>query len=100
MKAFWLPSKTPEAAALLGKPNQATHCPASGRPLRLKELVPVRFTRVPEGEPGFARDPVTRDTLANSDHLVVLRPTGVCMLPPRAAWLASLTPVHHLACGA
>ena len=80
MKAFWLPSKTPEAAALLDKPDLATHCPASGKPLRLKELVPVRFTRVPEGEPGFARDPVTRDTLANCDHLVVLRPTGVFLM--------------------
>ena len=83
MKAFWLPSKTPEAAALAG---QAGSWPrllpsVSGKKLRLKELVtPVRFTRVGEDEPGFALDPVTRDTLANSDKLVVLRPTGASPL--------------------
>ena len=76
MKAFWLPSKTPESAARLDRPDMATVCPASGKRLRLKDLTPVRFLRCPEGEPGFARDPISRDTLSNTDELVVLRPTG------------------------
>ena len=76
MKAFWLPSKTPESAAMLDKPDMNTFCPASGKKLRLKDLTPVRFMRSPEDQPGFARDPISRDTLSNTDRLVVLRPTG------------------------
>ena len=76
MKAFWLPSKTPESAALLDKPGMTTYCPASGKKLRLKDLTPVRFLRCPEDQPGFARDPISRDTLSNTDKLVLLRPTG------------------------
>lgn len=45
MKAFWLPSKTPEARALLDKPDMSTYCPASGKKLTLKQLLPVKFTR-------------------------------------------------------
>lgn len=32
MRAFWLPSKTPEAKALLERPSMETLCPASGAP--------------------------------------------------------------------
>ena len=45
MKAFWLPSKAPEAKALLEKPDMATVCPASGKKLTLKQLVAIKFTR-------------------------------------------------------
>ena len=76
MRAFWLPSKTPEAKALLGRPDMDTYCPASGKKLRLKDLFPVRLTRVPEGQSGFSMDPVTRDTFTNASHLVLLKPTG------------------------
>lgn len=51
MKAFWLPSKTPEAASKVVKPSSDALCPATGKKLRLKDLVPVRFTRVPGDEP-------------------------------------------------
>lgn len=76
MRAFWLPSKTPEAKALLGRPDMETYCPASGKKLRLKDLTPVRLTRVPEGQSGFAMDPVTKDTFTNASRLVLLKPTG------------------------
>lgn len=76
MKAFWLPSKTPEANILVDKPDMSTVCPASGKKLRLKDLIPVRFMRVPEAEDGYAMDPVTKDTFSNASRLVVLKATG------------------------
>ena len=76
MKAFWLPSKTPEARQLLERPEVETLCPASGKKLRLKDLITVNFTHVGEGESGYAMDPVTRDTFTNASRLVVLKSTG------------------------
>ena len=76
MKAFWMPSKTPEAQRLLEKPDMNTYCPASGKKLRLKDLIPIRFTRCAEDEEGFAKDPVTKDTFTNANRLVVLKCTG------------------------
>lgn len=76
MRAFWLPSKTPEARVVLGKPSLEALCPASGKPLRLKDLAPVKFTPVPDGGPTEYMDPVTRDPFTNASRLVVLKPTG------------------------
>ena len=81
MKAFWLPSKTPEARAALEKPSLDTICPATGKKLRLKDLITVNFTRLPEGEGGFAMDPVTKDTLSNANKLAVIKPTGQSLYP-------------------
>ncbi len=71
-----MPSMAPEAAQLMDKPDMNTYCPASGKKLRLKDLIPVRFTRVPEVESGYAMDPVTRDNFTNASQLVLLKPTG------------------------
>ena len=76
MRAFWVPSQTPEARAAAEKPDSNTYCPASGKRLRLKDLSPVRFTRVPEGDTGLYMDPITKDTFTNADTLVLLKPTG------------------------
>ena len=76
MRAFWMPSKTPEAQRLLEKPDMNTYCPASGKKLRLKDLIPIRFMRCAEDEEGFAKDPVTKDTFTNANRLVVLKGTG------------------------
>lgn len=53
LNAFWVPSKAPEGARGAGeRPDaSATVCPASGKRLRLKDLVAVKFTQVPGGEP-------------------------------------------------
>lgn len=81
MKAFWMPSKTPEAEASQGQaPDMHTACPASGKRLRLKDLVPVKFTCVPEGDTGRYMDPITKDTFTNKSRLVLLKPTGDVML--------------------
>ncbi|KAK9816323.1 hypothetical protein WJX74_004009 [Apatococcus lobatus] len=76
MKAFWLPSQTADHRTKLEKPDLDTVCPASGKKLRLKDLIPVHFTPVPEGSSGRHMDPITHDTFSNSMQLVVLRPTG------------------------
>lgn len=81
MKAFWLPSKTPEAQQKAEKPDMDTICPATGKKLRLKDIITVNFTRVPEGEEGFAMDPVTKDTFSNAHKLAVLKPTGEILWP-------------------
>lgn len=68
-----------------------TLCPASGRPLKLKELTSVSFTPVPEklksslkGRTGgtavpMYMDPISREILTNSSRLVLLKPTGTVM---------------------
>ena len=76
MKAFWVPSKAPDARQVLDKPDASTYCPASGKKLRLKDLIAVKFTRTPEEDSGIYMDPVTQDTFTNANSLVVLKPTG------------------------
>jgi nitric oxide synthase-interacting protein len=82
LNAFWLPCKTPEAAAKAEKPGSDTLCPATGKRLRLKDLAPVRFTRTPgveEGSPGRFMCPLCREAFTNVSRVVVLRPTGTAM---------------------
>ena len=76
VQAFWVPSKAPEAASKLIRPAQETLCPASGKKLRMKDLVSVKFTPVPGGDPHEYMDPVTRDPFTNATHLILLKPTG------------------------
>lgn len=86
MKAFWLPSKTPEARRNLEKPDLDTICPATGKKLALKSLISVRFTRLSNEDEGFAMDPVTKDVFSNSSRLVVLKPTGKSQCYYLASW--------------
>ncbi|XP_028929109.1 nitric oxide synthase-interacting protein [Ornithorhynchus anatinus] len=85
LPSFWIPSLTPEAkASRLQKPSRAVLCPMSGRPLRLNDLTPVRFTLldgsvdrvglITRSERYICA--VTRDSLSNSVPCAVLRPSG------------------------
>ena len=65
---------------MLDKPDDATFCPASGKKLRLKDLVAVRLTPTPGGGPTDFMDPITRDPLTNASRLVLLKPTGDVVL--------------------
>lgn len=76
MQAFWLPSQQSESKDLMQKPDSSTYCPASGKKLRLKDCVAVKFTRVRENEQGMYMDPVTLETFTNATKLVVIVPTG------------------------
>lgn len=100
MKAFWVPSKAPDARTVLDKPDSNTFCPASGKKLKLKDLIPVKFTRVPEEESGLHMDPVTKDNFTNSSALILLRPTGLTALLTCDAVSSSdaASPHSHVAC--
>lgn len=75
LKSYWIsghersdgkagPEQIPE------KPDSTTRCPATGKPLRLKDLVTVRFDTNKAGE---YVDPVTLKELSNATQLVVLK---------------------------
>lgn len=89
LRAFWLPSKTPELSKeeelqqRLKKPSTDVQCPKTGKKLRLKDLIPVKFTRASKDEelsklPVEARYicPVSHDNLTNNMQLILLRSTG------------------------
>lgn len=61
LQAFWMPSCGPKGLAVVAPPPDLdTHCPASGKKLRMKDLVQMRFTKVRDGEEGKYMDPVTK----------------------------------------
>lgn len=85
LPSFWIPSLTPEAKpTLVKKPSKTVFCPMSGRPLKMSDLISVRFTPL---DPSLDRVAlltrqdryvcaVTKDTLGNSVPSAVLRPSG------------------------
>ncbi|XP_062945762.1 nitric oxide synthase-interacting protein isoform X1 [Cynocephalus volans] len=85
LPSFWIPSLTPEAKATkLEKPSRTVTCPMSGKPLRMSDLIPVRFTPL-DGSVDrvglITRSEryvcaVTRDSLSNATPCAVLRPSG------------------------
>uniref|UniRef100_A0A8C1PGZ3 Nitric oxide synthase-interacting protein n=1 Tax=Cyprinus carpio TaxID=7962 RepID=A0A8C1PGZ3_CYPCA len=85
LPSFWIPSLTPEAKpTLLKKPSKTVLCPMSGRPLKMSDLISVRFTPLDSSLDRVAlltrQDryvcAVTKDTLGNSVPCAVLRPSG------------------------
>ena len=85
LPSFWLPCMGPQAKkSKLNKPDKTVYCPISRQPLRVKDLVEVVWTEVrdPDNKKSMiARDEryqcaVTGDTLNNSTHCAVLKPTG------------------------
>lgn len=84
LPSFWIPSKTPEAKeTTLQKPDKTIYCPLSGKPLKIKDLIPVKFTEVkdPDDKKSLivkqARYmcPITHDILSNSVPCAVIRTT-------------------------
>ncbi|KAM9346449.1 nitric oxide synthase-interacting protein [Symphorus nematophorus] len=85
LPSFWIPSLTPEAKpTLIKKPSKTVLCPMSGRPIKMNELITVRFTPLDASLDRVAlltrQDryvcAVTRDVLGNSVPCAVLRPSG------------------------
>jgi len=83
LPSFWVPSQTPDASkAKLQKPDSRIYCPMSGEPLKIKDLIAVKFTTVNDGgsksliEEGRFVCAVTKDVLTNSQQLAVLRTSG------------------------
>ncbi|XP_028310969.1 nitric oxide synthase-interacting protein [Gouania willdenowi] len=86
LPSFWIPSLTPEAKpTLLKKPRKTVFCPMSGQPIKMNELIPVRFTPLDSSLDRVAlltrQDryvcAVTRDVLGNSVPCAVLRTSGL-----------------------
>ena len=84
LPSFWIPSLTPQAQKeKLNKPDSKVYCPLSGKPLKLKDLFPVKFTPMPSDDKRSVISktarymcPVTHDLLGNSVPCAVLKPTG------------------------
>ena len=85
LPSFWVPSLTPKAETTrIEKPSEKVLCPMSSKPLRLKDLIKVKFTLAPVEETKKAliarRErficPITKDVLGNSVPCAVLRTTG------------------------
>ena len=67
------------------KPDTKTYCPITSKPLRLKDLTTVKFTKMPPDEKAgtslYCTESrymcaVTKDALSNAITSVVLKPTG------------------------
>ncbi|KAH8235898.1 hypothetical protein KR032_010341 [Drosophila birchii] len=85
LPSFWLPSECPNAGlAKAKKPDPAIYCPVSQQPLRVKDLIDVKFTLLKDGDAKrslIAKEarymcPITHDVLSNAVPCAVLRPTG------------------------
>ena len=74
--SYWLSAHAPSHEVLLPEPARRPSSPTSGRPLRLKDLVPITISRSPEtNEPICA---VSKNSLRNTE-VVALRPSGVVL---------------------
>lgn len=85
LPSFWIPTLTPHATeSRVEKPDMKVYCPMSKKPLKMKDLISVKFTLAPddnETKSLVARKEryicaVTRDILSNAFPSAVLRPTG------------------------
>lgn len=84
LPSFWLPSECPNAGvAKAQKPDATIYCPVSQQPLRVKDLIDVKFTLLRDGDSKkslIAKEarymcPITHDVLSNAVPCAVLRPT-------------------------
>ncbi|XP_046441516.1 nitric oxide synthase-interacting protein homolog [Daphnia pulex] len=87
LPSFWVPAMTPDAKPIIvPKPSTEIYCPVSGKLLKIKDLIDVKFTLAPKddderGKALISRQvrymcPVTRDVLSNSVPCTILKPTG------------------------
>lgn len=85
LPSFWIPSMTPQSKkSAVPKPDKTIYCPMSGKPLKIKDLLDVKFTEVkdPDDKKSLIVKEnrymcaVTHDILSNSVPCAVLRTTG------------------------
>ncbi|XP_076887221.1 E3 ubiquitin-protein ligase CSU1-like [Bidens hawaiensis] len=82
MKAFWLPSATPDAPVKVNAPSTSTTCPEGNENLKMKSLFSIRFTEDTNDEKkGSGLDksyicPSCKVTLTNTLSLVGLNTCG------------------------
>lgn len=82
LPSFWLPSQLPDAKiSKIQKPDPTVYCPISGKPLKMKDLIEVKWTLVndPDDKKSLiAKEnrymcPVTHDILSNAVPCAVIR---------------------------
>jgi len=87
LPSFWIPSLTPQASKTkVEKPDKTIYCQMSGKPLKMKDLIDVKFHLINPNDKDakksiIAREErykcaVTHDVLNNSTPVAVLKPTG------------------------
>lgn len=85
LPSFWVPAMTPAAAPTkIEKPEEKVKCPMSEKPIKLKDLIDVKFTPINDRDSKTALISkqaryvcaVTNDVLGNSIPCAVLRTSG------------------------
>ncbi|KAK2164014.1 hypothetical protein LSH36_70g02046 [Paralvinella palmiformis] len=84
LPSFWIPALTPAAKETeLKKPDEKVRCPMSGKPIKLKDLIEVKFTPIKDdGKKSLITKSaryvcaVTNDVLGNSVPCAVLKTSG------------------------
>lgn len=85
LPSFWVPSQTPDAKLSKSEqPDKKIYCPVSGKILKVKDLIDVKFTLVKDPDDKkslIAKEnrymcAVSHDILTNSAPIVVIKTTG------------------------
>lgn len=84
LPSFWIPMLTPQAKETqLKKPEEKVRCPMSGKPIKLKDLIEVKFREIKDGDKRslITKDAryvcaVTNDVLGNSVPCALLKTSG------------------------
>ncbi|XP_067932237.1 nitric oxide synthase-interacting protein-like [Watersipora subatra] len=86
LPSFWIPNETPDnKETVIQKPEEKVRCPMSGKVLKMKDLIDVKFTIAKDEDDKrslIVKDDeryicaVTRDLLSNSVPCAVLRDSG------------------------
>ena len=77
--SYWLPESAPEAIRKkIQKPPKRPPSPMTGRPLRMKHLVPITFTTDPD-DSNIIICPVSKKKITNQ-RAVLIKPTGYVIL--------------------
>ncbi|XP_045763083.1 nitric oxide synthase-interacting protein homolog [Maniola jurtina] len=85
LPSFWVPSQLPDAKiSKIEKPDPTVYCPISGKPLKMKDLIEVKWTLVndPDDKKSLiAKEnrymcPITHDILSNAVPCAIIRTSG------------------------
>ncbi|VDM96392.1 unnamed protein product [Thelazia callipaeda] len=71
--SFWIPQLNPSVELKIEKPEHRVFCPLSGKPLKIKELMPVKFTLILIARKVRYMCPVTHDALTNTTRCAYLK---------------------------
>lgn len=82
LPTFWMPRED-ATPTMKPKPSPEVKCPVSGKPIKMRDMVPVTFTPIDDGTNLAGRSdnarymcPLSRVTLTNSVRCVALKPSG------------------------